>query len=169
MDSDRRSAARRQEGRFFHAYYDCYCYLPLYVFLRPHLLVAKLRSAAIDAAAGAIEEVARVVAHIRRRWPCVRILLRADSGFAREDLMAWCEANGVDFLFGLAKNERLIAEIKTELDMVAAKSRHTGRTERRFKHVMWTTRRSGACRAGSWPSARTPRMQGQVPVREGLV
>jgi Transposase DDE domain group 1 len=83
-----------QEGRFFHAYYDCYCYLPLYVFCGRHLLVAKLRSAAMDAAAGAIEEVARVVAHIRRRWPRVRILLRADSGFAREDLMAWCEANG---------------------------------------------------------------------------
>ena len=96
-----------QEGRFFHGYYDCYCYLPLYVFCGRHLLVAKLRSAAIEAAAGAIEEVARVVAHIRGRWPRVRILLRADSGFAREDLMAWCEAHGVDFLFGLAKNERL--------------------------------------------------------------
>src|SRR5271154_6557453 len=131
-----------QEGRFFHAYYDCYCYLPLYVFCGRHLLVAKLRSAAIDAAAGVIEEVARVVAHIRRRWPRVRILLRTDSGFAREDLMAWCEANGVDFLFGLAKNERLIAEIKTELDLVAAKSRRTGRMERRFKSFMWMTRRT---------------------------
>ena len=131
-----------QEGRFFHAYYDCYCYLPLYVFSGRHLLVAKLRSAAIDVAAGAIEEVARVVAHIRRRWPRVRVLLRADSGFAREDLMAWCEVNGVDFLFGLAKNERLIAEITTELDVVAAKSRRAGRMERRFKSFMWTTRRT---------------------------
>src|SRR3984957_7439328 len=131
-----------QEGRFFHAYYDCYCYLPLYVFCGRHLLVAKLRSAAMDAAAGAIEEVARVVAHIRRRWPRVRILLRADSGFAREDLMAWCEANGVDFLFGLAKNERLITEITAELDLVAARSRGTGRAERRFKSFMWTTRRT---------------------------
>jgi hypothetical protein len=84
------------------------------VFCGRHLLVAKLRSAAMDAAAGAIEEVGRVVAHIRRRWPRVRILLRADSGFAREDLMAWCEANGVDFLFGLAKNERLI-HVQVEL------------------------------------------------------
>ena len=74
-----------QEGRFFHGYYDCYCYLPLYVFCGRHLLVAKLRSAAIDAAAGAVEEIARVVAHVRRRWPRVHILLRADSGFARED------------------------------------------------------------------------------------
>src|SRR6266705_2737809 len=87
-----------QEGRFFHGYYDCYCYLPLYVFCGRHLLAAKLRRANMDAAAGAVEEVARIVARIRASWPHTRILLRADSGFAREDLMAWCEANGVDFL-----------------------------------------------------------------------
>src|SRR5438876_8576212 len=92
-----------QEGRFFHGYYDCYCYLPLYVFCGRHLLAAKLRRASIDAAAGSVEEVARIVAHIRRRWPQVRILVRADSGFAREELMAWCEANAVHFLLGLAK------------------------------------------------------------------
>ena len=131
-----------QEGRFFHGYYDCYCYLPLYVFCGRHLLVAKLRRASLDAADGAVEEVARVVARIRASWPTTRIMLRADSGFAREDLMAWCEANGVDFLFGLAKNERLIAEIKTELDVVAVKSRRTGRMERRFKSFMWMTRRT---------------------------
>ena len=131
-----------QEGRFFHGYYDCYCYLPLYVFCGRHLLAAKLRGANIDGAAGSIEEVARIVAHIRRRWPRVRILLRADSGFAREDLMAWCEANGVDFLFGLAQNTRLIAEIKTELEFVAAKSGRTGKMERRFKSFMWVTRRT---------------------------
>jgi Transposase DDE domain group 1 len=131
-----------QEGRFFHGYYDCYCYLPLYVFCGRHLLVAKLRSADMDAAAGAVEEVARVIARIRARWPRTRILLRADSGFAREDLMAWCEGNGVDFLFGLARNARLVAEIATELDLVAAKSRRSGRPERRFKTFMWTTRRT---------------------------
>jgi hypothetical protein len=86
-------------------------------------LAAKLRRANIDAAAGAVEEVARIVAQIRRRWPLVRILLRADSGFARAELMAWCEANGVHFLFGLAKTDRLIAEIKAELEGVAAQSR----------------------------------------------
>ena len=136
-----------QEGRFFHGYYDCYCYLPLYVFCGRHLLVAKLRRADLDAAAGAVEEVARIVAQIRARWPRTRILLRADSGFAREELMAWCEANGVDFLFGLAKNDRLIAEIKTELDLAAAKSRRTGRAERRFKNFMWMTR-------GTWSRRR---------------
>jgi hypothetical protein len=131
-----------QEGRFFHGYYDCYCYLPLYVFCGRHLLAAKLRRANIDGAAGSVQEVARIVAQLRRRWARVRILLRADSGFAREDLMAWCEANGVDFLFGLAKTERLIAEIKTELDLAAAKSRRSGKPERRFKDLMWTTRAS---------------------------
>ena len=131
-----------QEGRFFHGYYDCYCYLPLYVFCGRHLLAAKLRRANIDGAAGSVQELARIIAQIRRRWPRVRILLRADSGFTREPLMAWCEANGVDFLFGLAKNERLIAEIKTELDLAAANSRRSGKPERRFKDFMWTTRAS---------------------------
>jgi hypothetical protein len=131
-----------QEGRFFHGYYDCYCYLPLYIFCGRDLLAAKLRSAALDAAAGTVEEVARVVARIRARWPRTRILLRADSGFAREELMAWCEANGVDFLFGLARNERLVAELKSELDVVATKSQRTGRPERRFKTFMWQTRKS---------------------------
>ena len=112
------------------------------MFCGRHLLVAKLRRADLDAAAGAVEEVARLVARISARWPRTRILLRADSGFARDDLMAWCEANGVDFLFGLAQNERLIAEIESELDLVAAKSRRTGRPERRFKTFMWMTRRT---------------------------
>ena len=151
-----------QEGRFFHGYYDCYCYLPLYVFCGRHLLVAKLRRADLDAAAGAVEEIARIVAQVRRRWPRVRILLRADSGFARDGLMAWCEANGVDFLFGLARNERLVCEIATELDLVAAKSRRTGRPERRFKSFMWTTRESWSCRPGSWPR---PNGRKEKPIR----
>jgi len=134
-----------QEGRFFNGYYDCYCYLPLYVFCGRDLLVAKLRSADMDAAAGAVEEVARVVARIRACWPKTRIVLRADSGFARDDLMTWCEANGVDFLLGLARNERLAAEIAPELELAAAKSRCTGRPERRFRSFMWTTRESWSC------------------------
>jgi hypothetical protein len=129
-----------QEGRFFHGYYDCYCYLPLYVFCGRDLLAAKLRRADRDAADGAVEEIARVIARIRARWPRIQIVLRADSGFARDDLMAWCEANGVDFVFGLARNERLVAAIESELDHVVAKSRRTGRPERRFKSLMWTTR-----------------------------
>jgi hypothetical protein len=131
-----------QEGRFFHGYYDCYCYLPLYVFCGRHLLASKLRPASLDAAAGAVEEVARLVAQIRRRWPHVRILVRADSGFAREELMAWCEANGVHFLFGLPQNKRLVANISAELARAEAKSRRTGKPARYFKEFRWTTRRS---------------------------
>ena len=104
-----------QEGRFFHGYYDCYCYLPLYVFCGRHLLAAKLRPSNIDGSAGAKEEIARIVAQIRSRWPGTRILLRADSGFAREALMVWCQQNRVDFVFGLARNARLVEEISVEL------------------------------------------------------
>jgi len=128
-----------QEGRFFHGYYDCYCYLPLYVFCGRHLLAAKLRRSDIDASAGSVEEVARIVAQVRARWPRVRVLLRADSGFARETLMAWCEANRVDYLFGLARNVRLEAEIAGELAEAAAESQATGRPARRFRDFMWTT------------------------------
>jgi len=131
-----------QEGRFFHGYYDCYCYLPLYVFCGRDLLVAKLRRADQDAASGAVEEVARLVARIRACWPRTRILLRADSGFARDGLMAWCEAHDVDFVFGLQKNDRLVAEIADELVKAEAKSRRTGQPERRFKSFIWTTRTS---------------------------
>jgi hypothetical protein len=129
----------QQEGRFFHGYYDCYCYLPLYVFCGRHLLAAKLRRSNIDGAAGAIEEVARIVAQIRRRWPRVRVLLRGDSGFAREALMAWCEANRVDFLFGLARNERLEEAIKAELMTATLESIRTGRSARCFKDFTWST------------------------------
>src|SRR6202167_1258305 len=104
-----------QEGRFFHGYYDCYCYLPLYVFCGRHLLAAKLRPSNIDGSAGAKEEIARIVGQIRARWPRVRILLRGDSGFCREELMSWCEVNRVDFLFGLARNPRLGGQIEAEL------------------------------------------------------
>jgi Transposase DDE domain group 1 len=128
-----------QEGRFFHAYYDCYCYLPLYVFCGRHLLAAKLRPANIDASAGSVEVAARIVTQIRRRWPYVRIVLRADSGFAREKLMAWCENNHVDYVFGLARNSRLVAKIAAELAEAQAAAENTGRPARRFKDFKWTT------------------------------
>src|SRR5947209_4120065 len=131
-----------QEGRFFHGYYDCFCYLPLYIFSGPHLLAAKLRRADIDATAGAVEEIPRIVAHIRARWPEVRIVLRADSGFAREALMTWCELNGVDFLFGLAKNKRLVTEITAELAAAEEDSTASGQPARRFKEFSWSTRDS---------------------------
>ena len=131
-----------QEGRFFHGYYDNYCYLPLYIFCGRHLLAAKLRSANVDASAGSVEEVSRIVTQIRRRWPAVRIMLRADAGFAREGLMSWCENNRVDFLFGLARNSRLVGEIAAELAAAAELSQRTGQPARRFKDFAWRTRDS---------------------------
>jgi hypothetical protein len=128
-----------QEGRFFHGYYDCYCYLPLYVFCGRDLLAAKLRRANIDGAAGAKEEACRIVAQIRARWPKTRIILRADSGFAREELMAWCEASGVDYLFGLARNERLASEIAAELAEARSEAEATAAPARRFKDFRWMT------------------------------
>src|SRR6266446_5260890 len=128
-----------QEGRFFHGYYDCYCYLPLYVFCGRHLLLAKLRPSDIDAAAGSVEAIARIVRQIRARWRHVRILLRADSGFAREALMTWCEQNRVDYLFGLARNARLVAMIEEELAVARAAAEQTGRPARRFKDFQWST------------------------------
>jgi hypothetical protein len=131
-----------QEGRFFHGYYDSYCYLPLYIFCGRHLLCAKLRRADIDASAGAVDEVARLVAQIRTNWPRTRILLRADSGFAREELMAWCEQNRVDYVFGLARNGRLVAELADPLGQAEAQARRTGRPARRFRDFAWSTRES---------------------------
>ncbi len=128
-----------QEGRFFQGYYDCYCYLPLYIFCGRHLLAAKLRRSNIDGSAGSIEEVERIVRQIRDRWPYIRILLRADSGFARETLMAWCEQNRVDYVFGLARNERLVAVIEQEFVAAQAASEKSGQPARRFKDFQWST------------------------------
>ena len=96
-----------QPERFFHGYYDSYCYLPLYIFAGDQLLCARLRPANVDGAKGAVEEVQRIVAQLRKCWPEVRVIVRADSGFCREEMMAWCEANQADFLLGLARNSRL--------------------------------------------------------------
>jgi len=129
----------RQEGRFFHGYYDCYCYLPLYIFCGDHLLAAKLRRANSDASAGALEEVARIVGQIRARWPAVQIVLRADSGFARETLMAWCEDNGVDYVFGLARNARLTARLHPALERAEARWRKSGQPARLFTEFRYRT------------------------------
>ncbi len=131
-----------QEGRFYHGYYRCYCYLPLYIFCGRHLLCARLRRANIDGAAGAWQEVERIVAHIRQHWPRTRILLRADSGFARENLMAWCEANKVDYLFGLAKNARLNARMQDAMAEARAEHLETAMPARRFRDFMYATRKS---------------------------
>ncbi len=132
----------RQEGRFFHGYYKCYCYLPLYIFCGRHLLAAKLRRSNIDASKGAEQEVERIVAQIRTSWPHVRITLRADSGFARDDLMAWCETNKVDYVFGLARNERLERTIAAALQQARAVSRASGEPAGVFDDFLWSTKDS---------------------------
>jgi hypothetical protein len=132
----------KQEGRFFHGYYGHYCYLPLYIFCGEFLLGARLRPSNIDASAGSVEELKRIVKQIRAVWPEVRILVRADSGFCREELMAWCEAEGVDYLLGLAKNERLKAQIKKESQQAKRQYQETGHAARIFKEFYYKTRKS---------------------------
>src|SRR3990172_8924667 len=132
----------KQEGRFFHGYYGHYCYLPLYIFCGEHLLAARLRPSNIDPAAGSKEELKRIVAQIRQAWPQVRIIVRGDSGFCREELMAWCEAQGIDYVLGLAKNDRLKAEIAAELEQAAEQYRQTGRAARAFREFAYQTRES---------------------------
>ena len=132
----------KQEGRFFHGYYKTYCYLPLYAFCGEHLLAAELRPSNIDASAGTVEVMERLVSSIRNRWPDVQIVLRADSGFAREPIMAWCEANGVDYVLGLARNSRLVAEISEELAIAKAEHEETGKASRCFKDFQYCTRDS---------------------------
>lgn len=131
-----------QWGRFFHGYYDCYCYLPLYVFCGEHLLAAKLRPANIDGAAGAQEVIRRIVARIRASWPTVQIVLRGDSGFCREPLMAWCERAGVEYLFGLARNARLCRIIGAELQGAKLEHEKTGRAARIFTEFEYRTQKS---------------------------
>ncbi len=131
-----------QLGRFFHGYYKEYCYMPLYVFSGEHLLCAQLRPADQDGAAGSIAKLAGLVERIRREWPDVRIIVRADSGFCREPLMRWCEEHGVDYILGLAKNPRLGWEIDLEQTLAEAESRATGQPARRFKDFGYQTRES---------------------------
>lgn len=129
----------RQEGRFFHGFYDHYCYLPLYIFCEDQLLCARLRKSNIDGSAGSLEEVQRIVGQIRQRWPNVRIILRADSGFCRDGLMNWCEENTVDFVFGLARNSRLETLLTPQLEQAAAEFARTGQRVRIFTEFEYST------------------------------
>lgn len=131
-----------QEDRFFHGYYNQYCYLPLYIFCGRQLLCAKLRPANIDGAAGAVEELERIVKRIRARWPAVRIILRADSGFCREKLMNWCEREGNEFVLGLARNRRLERAIGTEMQEALALARSSGHSVRVFKELTYRTQKT---------------------------
>jgi hypothetical protein len=163
-----------QEGRFFHGYYMNYCYLPLYIFCGEFLLCAKLRPANIDAADGALDEVARIVAQIRQAWPQTRIVIRGDSGFCREPLMMWCEdQENVDFVLGLAKNERLTRRISKPLRKAKRLCRETGQAARVYKDFSYRTRKSWSCsrrvvgKAEHLPKGSNPRfVVTSIPAQE---
>jgi hypothetical protein len=131
-----------QEGRFFHGYYGHYCYLPLYVFWGEALLCARLRPSNIDACAGSVQELSRIVAQMRQRWPEVQIIIRGDCGFCREDIMSWCEVNHVDFVLGLAKNDRLKALSLKARCQAQQRFLETERASRVFHEFQYRTRES---------------------------
>jgi len=135
-----------QPERFFHGYYDSYCYLPLYIFSGDKLLGARLRPSNVDAAQGALEEVERIVTQLRAKWPRVRIVLRGDSGFCREELMAWCEAQQtrVDYLFGLARNSRLQKIVGKQMHEAKVEHQRTEKAARVFTEFDYKTRKSWA-------------------------
>ena len=128
-----------QLGRFFHGYYKCYCFLPLYVFCGDHLLAARLRPSDIDGSADTLRELARIVPQIRKRWPKVRIILRADSGFCRDHIMRWCEKHDVFYVLGLAKNSRLEPQIQSHAEDARRQFEQTGKPVRIFADFKYQT------------------------------
>ncbi len=147
-----------QEGRFFHGYYKCYCYLPLYMFCGEHLLCARLRSANIDACAGTVEELQRIIPQIRRAWPDVEIVIRGDSGFCRDDIMAWCEANDIEYYLGMAKNARLLEALEPTLREAEVIYEETGEYGRAYGDFTYQT-------LDSWTRAR--RLVGKAEYTHG--
>jgi hypothetical protein len=145
-----------QEGRFFHGYYDSYCYLPLYIFCGDQILCARLRQSNSDAAAGTLAEIQRIVAQLRAAWPEVKIVLRGDSGFCRNELMSWCEANRVDYVFGLARNQRLRRIIGPQMWEATQQWGQTGKPARVFTEFSYQTkkRKTKQGKRGGWDRER---------------
>jgi Transposase DDE domain group 1 len=153
-----------QEGRFYHGYYDHYCYLPLYVFAGEHVLCARLRPSNIDPSAGSRKEIERIVGKIRAHWPEVKIVLRGDSGFCREELMAWCEANQVDYVFGMARNsllEKIVAEALEQARQQWEQTQQPARVFVEFEHETvsgsWSRRRRVVAKAEHIDGKSNPR------------
>src|ERR1035438_1018061 len=136
-----------REERFFHGYYGHYCYLPLYIVCGEYVLCARLRPSNIDGAKGSVAEVERIVGQIRQAWPQVRIILRGDSDFCRDELLSWCEAHGVDYVVGLAQNPRLLRAIVAESAQAATHYQQSGKAARVFTEFDYQTR-------NSWSRAR---------------
>jgi hypothetical protein len=153
----------KQEGRFFHGYYREYCYLPLYVYCGDHLLAVRLQTADGDGARSAVEELARIVPKIRARWPKVRVVVRGDSGFCRDEIFSWCEANDVDYVIGVARNARLEPMVATEMAAAQKLYEESGRPERVFKDLeyqtekTWTRSRRVVAKAEWLPNKPNPR------------
>src|SRR4051795_8682943 len=141
----------KQEGRFFHGYYDEYCYLPLYVFCGEQILCARLRESNHDASFGSLGEIQRIVKQLRAAWPEVKIVLRGDSGFCRNELMSWCESNRVDFVFGLARNQRLRRIIGQPLWQARQQWEQTNQPARVFAEFSYRTRKRNN---GGWDCER---------------
>jgi hypothetical protein len=141
----------KQEGRFFHGYYDSYCYLPLYIFCGEHVLCVRLREANHDASFGSLTEIRRIVTQIRVAWPEVKIILRGDSGFCRNELMSWCENNRVDFVFGLARNQRLRRIIGVQMHEATQRWKETGKPARVFTEFQYRTKKT---KKGGWDRER---------------
>jgi hypothetical protein len=141
----------KQEGRFFHGYYDSYCYLPLYIFCGEHVLCARLREADHDAAFGSVQEIQRIVVQIRAAWPATKIILRGDSGFCRNQLMSWCENHGVDFVFGLARNQRLRRIIGAQMHAATQQWNQTGKPARVFSEFAYGAKKT---KKGGWDRER---------------
>jgi hypothetical protein len=141
----------RQEGRFFHGYYDCYCYLPLYIFCGEHVLCARLREANHDASFGSQEEIERTVKQIRNAWPEVKIIVRADSGFCRNELMSWCESHGVDFVLGMARNKKLRRIIGGQMHEATEQWKQTNKPARVFTEVQYQAKKT---KKGGWDRVR---------------
>jgi hypothetical protein len=151
MDTTDMPLHGKQEGCFFHGYYDSYCYLPLYVFCGDHVLCARLREANHDASFGCLREIQRIVKQIRTAWPKVKIVLRGDSGFCRNELMNWCENNDVDFLFGMTRNKRLRRIIGQQMQEATVQWKQTGKPARVFSEFEYSTKKT---KTGGWNRER---------------
>lgn len=151
MDTTDVTLHGRQEGRFFHGYYDSYCYLPFYVFCGDHILCARMREANHDAAFGSRQEMERIVRQIRTVWPDVKIVLRGDSGFCRNDLMSWCESNSADYVFGLPRNKRLRRIIGLQMHEATTQWKQTGKSARVFTDFLHSTKKT---KTGGWDRER---------------
>ena len=163
----------KQEGRFFHGYYKRYCYLPLYVFCGEHLLRARLRTADRGAAHGVVAELEPIVRRLREAWPQVRITVRGDSAFSNDELMVWCEKEGIDYVLGLAQNDRLKRRIATRMETVRQLQRAMGEAVRQFQELRYQTHKSWSCerrvvaKVEHLPRGKNPRfIVTSVPVQE---